>query len=607
MKNKKYLKYVLLSLTINIGMSSCSDFLDEVNYSSQSADKYYQTKSGYESLIVGCYSNLKNIYNNTNFQIFTQQGTDVFTQNYPTEITPMNQYTTTYQSSNGTVYSMWSSYYNALKNVNAAIDRSENVILRTDDPDGMEPNTLAQRVAEAKALRAWYLLEIIRNWGKAPLEIHEAKEPSYTVEYADGAAFYKQIFEDLEAAIAVLPYRQTGSNYGRMSKAAAKHIRALAYLTRGYEDYADSKDFENAFKDAEDVYLNSGHKLLDDYAMVHRQSNEMNDEIVFAIGFADAANYNTNIWNQWFMMPYSIGGWLGLGKDSYYGNASAHVKAIPTKYAYLMYDWQKDRRPSVTYMSPLNGDKNTSVDGKDAGKNWFQCTTPVDGVFAKGDKIIYFPVPTDPEYKVWSASDKDKVRYKVFNFPAGDASDMSDDDYYKYAYQTTNSTSRTFLPIWKFKDGNTEFKEDESGSGTRDIYLFRLAETCLIAAEAAVMNNDNDNAIKYINYVASRAAKNAPVAGLTGYSGTVTLDDILDERAKELLGEGSRWNDLQRTRKLAERVLKYNWDVSNIHGGTIKTTLTEESFKNKFILRPIPLQWLNSLSNGSELGNNPGW
>ena len=109
MKNKKYLKYVLLSLTISIGMSSCSDFLDEVNYSSQSADKYYQTKSGYESLIVGCYSNLKNIYNNTNFQIFTQQGTDVFTQNYPTEITPMNQYTTTYQSSNGTVYSMWSS------------------------------------------------------------------------------------------------------------------------------------------------------------------------------------------------------------------------------------------------------------------------------------------------------------------------------------------------------------------------------------------------------------------------------------------------------------------------------------------------------------------
>ena len=62
-----------------------------------------------------------------------------------------------------------------------------------------------------------------------------------------------------------------------------------------------------------------------------------------------------------------------------------------------------------------------------------------------------------------------------------------------------------------------------------------------------------------------------------------------------------------------EIVLKFyeevfnNWDVSNIYGGTIKTTLTQESFENKFKLRPIPLQWLNSLSNGHELGNNPGW
>ena len=39
-----------------------------------------------------------------------------------------------------------------------------------------------------------------------------------------------------------------------------------------------------------------------------------------------------------------------------------------------------------------------------------QCTTPVDGVFAKGDKIIYFPVPTDPEYKYWAETDKNGVR-----------------------------------------------------------------------------------------------------------------------------------------------------------------------------------------------------
>lgn len=603
---KNIFKYTFILFFLCIA-GSCSDFLDEVNYTGQSAEDYYKTKNGYENLIIGCYSNLKNIYNNENFQIFTQQGTDLFTQNYPTEIAPMNQYTSTYQSSNGTIYNMWSSFYTSLKNVNAAIERSKDVILKENDPDGMGKNVLEQRIAEAKALRAWYLFEIVRNWGKAPLMLTEAKEPTYTVELADGSSFYKQIFEDLNQAIEVLPWRQTGSDYGRMSKAAAKHIRALAYLTRGYESYGDPKDFENAFLDADDVYKNSGHKLLDDYALVHRQSNEINDEIIFPIGFADAANYNTNIWNQWFFMPYSIGGWLGLGKDSYYGNASPHVEAIPTKHAYMMFDWEKDRRASVTFMSPLNGDPATSVDGRDAGKNWIQCTTPVDGVFAKGDRIIYFPVPTDPEYKIWTDQDKETVQYKVFNYPQGDETDWSNDDYYKHSYQITNATSRTFLPIWKFKDANAEFKEDESGSGTRDIYLFRLAETCLIAAEAAVMNNDNDNATTYINYIVDRAAKQADVPGLEKYSGTITLDNILDERGKELLGEGSRWNDLQRTRKLAERVLKYNYDVNNINGGTIKTQLTEETFKNKYILRPIPLQWLNSLSNVSELTNNPGW
>ena len=53
--------------------------------------------------------------------------------------------------------------------------------------------------------------------------------------------------------------------------------------------------------------------------------------------------------------------------------------------------------------------------------------------------------------------------------------------------------------------------------------------------------------------------------------------------------------------------LKYNWDVTNITGGLIQTQLSEATFKSKYGLRPIPVTWLNTLSNGQELGNNPGW
>ena len=47
--------------------------------------------------------------------------------------------------------------------------------------------------------------------------------------------------------------------------------------------------------------------------------------------------------------------------------------------------------------------------------------------------------------------------------------------------------------------------------------------------------------------------------------------------------------------------------VTNITGGLIQTQLSEATFKSKYGLRPIPVTWLNTLSNGQELGNNPGW
>ena len=62
---------------------------------------------------------------------------------------------------------------------------------------------------------------------------------------------------------------------------------------------------------------------------------------------------------------------------------------------------------------------------------------------------------------------------------------------------------------------------------------------------------------------------------------------------------------IKRLHKIRKDGKEYNWDVSNINGA-VKTELSA-STDAKFSLRPIPLAWLNSLSNGQELGNNPGW
>ena len=189
MKVKRYLIKGLLTLTFISGFVSCSGFLDETNYSSQSADEYFQTKTGYEGLINGCYSRLRTIYNSKEYISLGCLGTDICTQNNTIGLSNLNQYPVNYDANEGSVYTMWNNLYAALKDANAAIDRSDKVILLSDDPDGLADDVLEQRVAEAKALRALFLFEIVRNWGQAPLMIHEPLAPVKTAELSDGAQF----------------------------------------------------------------------------------------------------------------------------------------------------------------------------------------------------------------------------------------------------------------------------------------------------------------------------------------------------------------------------------------------------------------------------------
>ena len=616
MKTKNILAKTLF-LTVMFVIPGCSSFLDEENIAGQSAEEYFATAVGYESLINGCYNTLKSVYNTTNYSVISQLGTDIVTQNAVNapSLATINKYTL-YQSDNGFVYAQWTSLYAALKNVNAAIDRAVDVITKEQDPrDGMDEGLLAKRVAEAKFLRAVYLFDIVRNWGQAPLILHEPTEVLTVSQLDSGDKFYEQILADLEDVLnSSLPMKQPDSEYGRVSKAAAKHLRSLVYLTRGYQTYGASSDFDNALADAEDVIRNSGHELLPDYALVHRQSNEENNEIIFCVNYANKDKYWGNLWSE-FYMPVYREGWVDLAPDNMYGADAAAYTIMPTKYADLLFDWKKDQRARVTFMSPYNGDAATSVDGRTCGNNYFQSIN--GSVVPKGEPVIYFPVPLEGGFNnhTYTQVEKDAAKEKgqyYFNYPSGTLAEKSykevaGDDYYIMGYQGGDAGSRTWLPVWKFKDVNMQHggTGGSVGHGSRDIYMYRLAETYLIAAEAAVQVNDNAKALMYINTVRQRASNNAPEGGLNLYSGTITIDDVLDERALELFGEVPRWNDLTRTGKLAERVLEYNWDVSNIDGA-VKTELST-STNAKFSLRPIPLAWLNSLSNGQELGNNLGW
>ena len=66
-----------------------------------------------------------------------------------------------------------------------------------------------------------------------------------------------------------------------------------------------------------------------------------------------------------------------------------------------------------------------------------------------------------------------------------------------------------------------------------NIPLIRLSEAYLNAAEAAVKENDNDAAVKYLDPIVKRANPDNTVVGQT-----ITLERVLNERRKELVAEG---------------------------------------------------------------------
>lgn len=74
----------------------------------------------------------------------------------------------------------------------------------------------------------------------------------------------------------------------------------------------------------------------------------------------------------------------------------------------------------------------------------------------------------------------------------------------------------------------------------------------------------------------------------------MNIDFILDERARELVGEQLRWFDLKRTGKLVEYVKRWNPDA-------------KDNIKDYHILRPIPQTQLDAISNKTDFLQNAGY
>ncbi|MDA9843959.1 RagB/SusD family nutrient uptake outer membrane protein [Flavobacteriaceae bacterium] len=113
----------------------------------------------------------------------------------------------------------------------------------------------------------------------------------------------------------------------------------------------------------------------------------------------------------------------------------------------------------------------------------------------------------------------------------------------------------------------------------------RLADAYLIRAEANLKQGNTAQAAEDFNIVRKRGAWDGEEASMEITAADVDIDFILDERARELVGEGHRWFDLVRTKKLVERVKAHNLDAPN-------------NIQSYHVLRPIPLDQIDRTEGG---------
>lgn len=568
---KKILYSVVLAACCMGTMTSCSDFLDASNKSNVTAKQSFATKEGLNNLVNDAYQHLQNVYAAPLFTSCFSAGTDM----YADARNKMNETLNTYETltpENTDIKNLYTYLYSGIRAANSVSYYAQTA--QVDD------KTKSQLIGEARVLAAYEYYLLVNNFGGVPImkDFLTTADTGYPKSSPEDV--YAYIISELEEVISknVLQASTATKGGGRISQETAKAILAKTYLSAAW-DLNKQDYFSKAAALADEVI--AGRKLTTPFAKLWKAdgSGDDNEEFLWDVEYDLAtANNTTSGGTEWsgYYCNY-----LGGNEDNIKATTSSYV---PTLYALHCFK-KGDQRYDATFMKELP-DINK---GNAAGTGYWTW-------YKNGESLVGKPVTryysawyeTDADFEAWKAIDPAN-RANTYRIPMDSQTkeaqnmDGKDMDYYDNQQLVYGSS-----PCKKFDDSKTA--KTEKNTCYRDIHIITLPEMYLVAAEAYLKAGDNPKALARLNEVHQRA-------GLPALTGTVTIDDILDENACENFGNEARWMDLRRTQTLVTRCTKYNHEMGD----------KAAQYIGKKLLRPIPQAAIDANDQLTLADQNPGY
>jgi hypothetical protein len=494
---------VLLSAFMLLPMSCKKSFLDEEVINSHNTSEF-KTTLGLDGLVIGMYQGLKFHFNYTWSYTTTNYGVDEFTVGGDRTEQMFNSYDDTFNSRSGDVAVVWDNMYGNINSANIVIKNVPEFYV------GPSKNT---RLGEGYFIRAFDYFKLVKQFGGVPLKL----EPSETIqeEFTRNSPkeVYDQIIGDFIQAYNLLP--PTAGETGRITKWAAAHFLAKAYLFRASEINSDwnsttkTADLNEAIKYA-DLVINSGqHTLATNFSDLWNfttpdGANETNKEVILAAQFSNNITTYGRYGNQIHLYYPSIYQTVaGMVRDLAGDREFQRMRS--TDYAYDVFDRINDSRfwKSFKTRYVCNNPGNAP--------KWTAATAPTPAQvgqfkFVGGEEAIVYIVNNagDTRYTI-----EDKLAANPLPTDVGRRKVNLFARYFvgqpqSYLNPHGNYGVSQYVALSKFMDGSRNLVASQFGQ--RDGILARLGETYLIAAEAYGRLGQFAQAIPYLNKVRDRAA-----------------------------------------------------------------------------------------------------